>query len=142
MKKIIKQIVFITLLCIALLILVEVMLTDYSENANQTKLEFIISGCNEENARSTSKPPTLTINQKTIELQHDAYYSCCAKISVDLKRDGKQLILTEVNNGEVCRCMCNYFIEAKISNLLPNEYEVILFNANNEQILNEKIIIE
>jgi len=67
-----------------------------------------------------------------IYVKHDLNYVCCAKLQLSyefLKSKPPIIKITEINNGDVCRCMCTYEIEATIGPLPKGKYVLQLWGV-------------
>ncbi len=69
-----------------------------------------------------------------IRIEQDVGYVCCARIALDLERQGNLLKVIETNEGEVCRCMCAYHVSARIGGLPPGRYRVQVWGIQYQDI--------
>ncbi len=60
----------------------------------------------------------------TVTLMHRLPYVCCAQFALAAGQDGPVIKIVESNVGQVCRCMCDYVIDAELSGLKPGTYTV------------------
>ena len=63
-----------------------------------------------------------------IRLEQVLDYVCCAEIELEMGLDGNLITITEVNRGEMCKCMCSYEIGAEMS-VLPGRYKVEVYGV-------------
>lgn len=83
---------------------------------------------------------------RTLVFGHDLTYTCCAAFVLDrsLDREGGQSIITVVerNEGEHCRCLCDYQITGTIGPLPPGSYTLRVYGelgaARARQLLFER----
>jgi len=68
-----------------------------------------------------------------IHLRQNLSYVCCAKVELSLERSGDLLRLVEVNTGQMCRCLCGYRVEARISGLPKGRYTVQVWGVKYEE---------
>ncbi len=115
----------------------------------ETKLSYEISGCQEEQTRSSEvrkaenlDEPLLAVEGKFITVRHSLDYVCCAKMEVEWKQEGNLIELTEINKGEICRCLCRYGVDAKIGPLESNLYLIRIYGVKYQEqepnLLSEK----
>lgn len=122
---------------------------------NQDLLSYKVSGCGEkqEEKEYTKTRVAEKVDYKVeggkIFLTHHLNYVCCAKVKLSLesieKKVGYTLIkLLEKNEGEMCRCICDYEVKAEIGPLESGEYVVqikgVEFENQPAEVLWEKDI--
>lgn len=76
-----------------------------------TRISYSVSPCNQED---TEVFANITINPNFVTLHQKASYVCCANITLRYEINGSQLNIYEDNKGQICRCICNYEINARI----------------------------
>lgn len=121
----------------------------------QPKLTFNISGCGHQKEReyiktreSKEEKVDFEITDNRIKLTHHLNYVCCAKIKVnwELEKNPAHNILKikEKNEGEMCRCICDYVVDINIENLEKGKYLLQIFGVefqeNPAELLWEKEI--
>lgn len=99
------------------------------------ELQYHIGGCGtqEEKDYAPSRGPAgiaIDVSGDKLILAHNLTYVCCAEITVGMKEKGWNLIvLTETNTGEMCRCICDYTVDATVGPLAPGTYDVQLWGV-------------
>ncbi|MEM2924483.1 MAG: hypothetical protein QXJ68_02190 [Methanocellales archaeon] len=84
----------------------------------------------------------LKLNDGFINLTHHLSYVCCAKIKVYLNHveTYKNYILIKIkekNEGEICRCICDYEVNMKIGPLGKGKYIIQIWGVEFESIAGE-----
>ncbi len=112
-------------------------------------LTYVVGGCSssfEEPVRgySSTSRVELTVDAFSMNLIHHLSYVCCADMVVDLepmepREDYVLLRIIERNVGEMCRCICDYEIAIKVSDLGPGRYKVELYGIEYEDMPAEKL---
>lgn len=100
---------------------------------------YTITGCKKESQITREyKGAVGEIKIKTemgsIILQHKLNYVCCADLKLDIKRRDNMISITEINKGEMCRCICEYNINALVGPLPNGNYSVKLYGVAFEEI--------
>lgn len=120
-------------------------------------LRYSVGGCvekREEEYRETANNENIKSSAvgNTIRLNHQFTYVCCGEIKLGLelmeRKVGYTLIkLKEKNVGKMCRCICNYTLNATLGPLSNGEYVIQLFGIEYDKqpaklILEEDITIK
>jgi len=92
----------------------------------EPELEYIVGEC-EEGIRGEDYV-SIRPAADGIQLKQLLNYACCGDIELEMDINGNLITITEVNRGEMCRCMCNYPIDAKIK-VLPGKYKVEVYGV-------------
>lgn len=90
-------------------------------------LTYSVGGCDEESqsTRATTEGEAKIAGEgDTIHVEHHLTYVCCAELVVTMKQRGDRIRILASNVGEVCRCLCDYEVEADIAGLEPGVYQV------------------
>lgn len=113
----------------------------------EIKLYYNISGCEEKIEREYTRTKgvekvDLKLNDGFINLTHHLSYVCCAKIKVYLNHveTYKNYILIKIkekNEGEICRCICDYEVNMKIGPLGKGKYIIQIWGVEFESIAGE-----
>lgn len=74
-----------------------------------------------------------------ITIRQNLSYVCCANVTVSSKVEGNIVKVTEKNVGEMCRCICGYYINITIPGLRPGKYRVELYGVEFEDMAAELI---
>lgn len=78
-----------------------------------------------------------------IALLHELSYFCCAELVLELKvvegDDYSVLRIFEENVGEICRCICDYEISIRITDLKPGRYKLEIYGVEHEEAQAEKL---
>jgi len=64
-----------------------------------------------------------------VHVEHRLTYVCCAELVLTVEQEGNTIRITESNVGEMCRCLCDYDVEADVSGLEPGVYDVQLWGV-------------
>lgn len=105
---------------------------------NQPKLSYEINGCdtkqekNWERVKEQEEKVDIETDGDFLNLTHYLNYVCCAEIKVYLdvaenRQDYTVLKLREKNEGEMCFCICDYKVEAKVGPFEKGNYLVQIF---------------
>ncbi len=97
--------------------------------SGEPELEYEVGECEEGVRMGNSLEIFETANGMRMEQVLD--YVCCADIELEMEIEGNLIRITEVNEGEMCKCMCSYEIEAETS-LLPGTYKVEVYGVEHE----------
>ncbi|MDH7594172.1 MAG: DUF333 domain-containing protein [Methanomicrobiales archaeon] len=108
-----------------------------NERSNNTLLSYRVSGCNERvegdyaPVRGTSGDVDVNVQRDIVILTHRLRYVCCADVKVivshtEVNKDRTLIVLREVNEGEMCRCLCDYMIDANLGPLEEGRYLIRL----------------
>ena len=84
------------------------------------------------------------VEDSSIKLLHHLSYVCCADMVVNLQAIEKHgnytlLRIMEKNVGEICRCICDYEIEIRVSNLTPGCYRLEIYGVEFKDMPAEKL---
>jgi hypothetical protein len=108
-------------------------------------LEYSVGGCTDESEVSrggVSGGVEITRGADSIHLEQSLTYVCCAELELTLEREGNTLRVMETNVGEICRCMCEYLIEAEVSGLDPGEYNVEVWGVAYDDLYTPELLGE
>jgi eight-cysteine-cluster-containing protein len=123
----------------------------------ETKLNYTVGGCAEKEEREYTKTRGLgekvdvRINNGFINLTHHLSYVCCAKMKVYLNLESYPnytlIKIKEKNEGEMCRCICDYEVDMKIGPLEKGKYRVQIWgiefeNMPAELLWEKELIVE
>jgi hypothetical protein len=98
-------------------------------------LEFSVGPCDESAVEGGREPRVEVSTQgEAVYISQDLRYVCCAEISLALEVDGDLVKIVETNEGEICRCMCFYHIDAKVWYLPPGSYRVEIWGVQYEDV--------
>jgi len=108
-------------------------------------LEYAVGGCTDESDTSrggVTSEVEITSNADAIHLEQRLTYVCCAELELTLEREGNAIRIMETNVGEICRCMCEYYIAAEVSGLGPGEYDVEVWGVEYEDLHRPELLGE
>ncbi|HUS70077.1 MAG TPA: hypothetical protein VM075_04780 [Anaerolineae bacterium] len=100
-------------------------------------LEYTVGGCSEEseNTRAATGGEVDIIGQgDTIHVSQKLTYVCCAELELTTEQEDSTIKLLEKNIGEICRCLCDYEVEADITGLSPGVYQVEVWGVEYEDV--------
>jgi hypothetical protein len=81
-------------------------------------------------------------SEETIKIEHvDAYYNCCARITMEVKRVGSRFDVFEKDEGDSCDCMCHTDITVFICSLSAGVYLVRVFDITGNLIGQKEVKI-
>ena len=95
--------------------------------AGRPTLEYTVGGCSEESepTRAATDGEVQIVGEgDTIHVTHKLTYVCCAELVLTTEQEDSTIRLLEKNTGEICRCLCEYEVEADIAGLNPGVYQV------------------
>ena len=125
----------------------------------QVKLGYNVGGCGEQEEREyreyvrvkgEKQQVNIDIENGFINLTHDLRYVCCADIKVGLeslqpRQDYTLIKINEKNEGDICKCICNYEVDINIGPLEEGKYIVqiwgVEFKKQTSDLLWEKEIV-
>jgi hypothetical protein len=99
----------------------------YRFKENPHNAIFNISGCLKDHRGE--KGVEVEVHDGTIIVERYMEYYCCAEMEMSALIEGNTIHIHTTNYGEVCRCMCNYRLEASITGLELDEYTVVLYDV-------------
>jgi hypothetical protein len=100
-------------------------------------LNYTIGGCEEEIEATRSGnggEVEITVQDGIIRVEQRLTYVCCAGLSLAVEQEGYTLKVIETNVGEICRCICEYHVEANIADLAPGTYQVQVWGVQYEDV--------
>jgi hypothetical protein len=100
-------------------------------------LTYSVGGCDEESqsTRATTEGGVQIAGEgDAIHVEHHLTYVCCAELVVTMKQRGDRIEILESNVGEVCRCLCDYEVEAHITGLNPGVYQVEVWGVEYQDV--------
>lgn len=112
------------------------------------KLDYSVSGCDTKDGGTTRGPPAQLVDVdvagNNVKLVHHLSYVCCAKVKVYLEgiettSDETRIMISEKNDGEMCRCMCDYDVDINLGPLAKGKYTVQIFGVVYEDVPTEKL---
>lgn len=113
-------------------------LSNGSLPSSEAALSYSVGGCEENSERqgsiSSYGEVEVTIMNQSVVIRHYLNYVCCAALKLDWSMDGNLISLTETNTGEMCRCVCNYDVNASIGPLPPGKYLVAVYGVGYQNI--------
>jgi hypothetical protein len=121
-------------LCVLLCALAVACGTPASSNP---ELVYTVGGCQEEQETSraaSGDEVQIIVRGETIHVDHRLSYVCCAELSLSMEQDGNTIRVVERNVGEMCRCICDYDVEADITGLGPGLYQVEVWGVKYEDV--------
>ena len=101
------------------------------------RLDYTVGGCAEEYETlrgGVADEVKITVRGDTIHLEHRLSYVCCAELLLRVEQEGNTIRMVEQNDGEICRCLCDYDVEAEITGLGSGEYQVEVWGVEYEDV--------
>jgi len=111
--------------------------------AGRPTLSYSVGGCSEqsETTRAATDGEVQIVGEgDTIHVVHKLSYVCCAELELTTKQEGSTIRLLEKNTGEICRCMCDYEVEADITGLSPGVYQVEVWGVEYEDVYTPELL--
>ncbi|MCJ7618667.1 MAG: hypothetical protein MUP64_00435 [Anaerolineae bacterium] len=105
--------------------------------AGRPTLTYSVGGCGEqsETTRAATDGEVQIVGEgDTIHVAHKLTYVCCAELVLTTEQEDSTIRLLEKNTGEICRCMCDYEVEAEITGLSPGVYQVEVWGVEYEDV--------
>jgi hypothetical protein len=106
-------------------------------------LAYSVGGCAEQSdvTRAADLGEVRIVSRGgAIHVEQRLNYVCCADIVVRLEQDENTIKLMEKNDGEICRCICEYDIEAEISALDPGLYVVEVWGVEYQDVYTPELL--
>ncbi len=108
-------------------------------NATRLSFQYGVRGCENsrgetrglENYENKEGGADIIVNvfNNTITVVHSLVYFCCARIKVEARKNGSEIIILERNVGDICRCLCDYTVHMKIGNLEQKTYTLKIYGV-------------
>jgi len=113
-------------------------------------LSYEVGGCSSKSVGEIKRGQRLessvevSAEGSSIKLLHHLRYVCCADMAVELqsveKKNGYMVLrILEKNNGEICRCICEYEIMIEISALKSGRYKLEIYGVEFDDMPVEKL---
>jgi hypothetical protein len=109
------------------------------------KLTYGVGGCAEElepTRDGSMDEVQIIVEGETIRMEQTLTYVCCAELELTLEREGSTIRIEERNVGEICRCMCEYFVEGEVTGLDRGTYEVQVWGVEYEGVHSLELLYE
>lgn len=100
-------------------------------------LNYSVSGCDEEMEATRSGEwgeVEVTIEDGAVHMEQKLVYVCCAELALTVKQEGNTVKVMETNIGELCRCICEYHVEANIADLAPGTYRMQVWGVQYKDV--------
>jgi len=99
----------------------------YMKEYQTTHAEFNIGGC----IREGDVPPhsSVYLDGKDVVVEMRIDYYCCAELEMEAIQEGNVIHICTINYGDVCRCICRYRLECRLSGLENGDYTIKVCNA-------------
>jgi hypothetical protein len=104
------------------------------------QLAFSVGGCDEDltdkQIREQTAQPKESYSAKNIAIEvqgnnlvfsHALSYVCCAELRLESQLENNAIAITEINDGDYCRCTCDYSISASFGPLAPGTYDLKVY---------------
>ncbi len=75
----------------------------------------------------------IQVEDGTIHVVDHLPYVCCATIEVEMQVEDGRVQLVERNVGDVCRCMCAYRVDMRVTSLPPGTYIIQVWGVEDER---------
>lgn len=116
------------------------------------RLTFSVSGCEEDFLRSCTQKhlkdefhPTdinVEVQKNTVLFSHRLAYACCADFQLESQVNENIITIVERNEGNYCRCSCNYSINGTLADLAPGNYELQVYGVKYHDRGKELLFVE
>jgi len=108
-----------------------------ASESTSPELDYTVSGCAEEyeTSRAASADELqIMVRGDAIHVAHRLSYVCCAELLLRVEQEGNTIRVVEQNVGEMCRCLCDYDVEAEIAGLISGVYRVEVWGVEYEEV--------
>jgi len=105
--------------------------------AGRATLTYSVGGCSEqsETTRAATDGEVQIVGEgDTIHVAHKLTYVCCAELVLTTTQEGSTIRILERNTGEICRCVCDYEVDADITGLSAGVYQVEVWGVEYEDV--------
>lgn len=132
---------------IFVVLVVSIIIFNMEQEGKIVKLTYNIGGCDITNQVrgeyvKSYRQPNIEIQEDTILMTHFLKYVCCANMTIELEQNNNLIKLTEINEGEMCRCICEYNINATIGPLKKGDYTIHVYGVKYKNIEPDLLIEE
>jgi hypothetical protein len=113
--------------------------------ATRPTLAYRVGGCDEEwesSRAGTTGEVRITGGGDVIRVDQKLTYVCCAELELTLEQEGNTIRIMEKNVGELCRCICEYHVEAEVTGLRPGVYDVEVWGVEYEDVHRPELLGE
>lgn len=108
-------------------------------------LTYAVGGCAEEfepTRSGNTDEVEIVVEGEKIRMEQTLTYFCCAELELTVEREGSTIRIVERNVGEICRCMCEYFVEGEVTGLDPGTYEVQVWGVEYQGVHSLELLYE
>ena len=108
-----------------------------ASESTSPELVYTVSGCAEEYDTSRAAAADelqIMVRGDAIHVGHRLSYVCCAELLLRVEQEGNTIRIVEQNVGEMCRCLCDYDVEADITGLGSGVYRVEVWGVEYEDV--------
>jgi len=108
-----------------------------ASESTSPELLYTVSGCAEEYDTSRAAAADeieIMVRGDAIHMGHRLSYVCCAELLLRVEQEGNTIRVVEQNVGEMCRCLCDYDVEADITELSSGVYQVQVWGVEYEDV--------
>jgi hypothetical protein len=109
-----------------------------SATTKTPQFTYTVGGCGQvlPQAAPRARLPnfTLEIQDQGVSLSHQLHYTCCAEFRLNSQIRDREIIITEINEGGICRCMCDYTVNAIVAPLTPGHYTLKVYGIQDSQL--------
>jgi len=104
---------------------------------HKVELKYDINGCIQktEGLTKSASPvenPNITVKNNSIIFSHHVIHNCCKNITLNYTQKGNVIDITEIHKGEICRCICDSYIDALLGPLELGIYEINLYSFDKD----------
>ncbi len=100
-------------------------------------LDYSIGGCEEEMEATRADDGgevEVTVEDGVVHIEQKLVYVCCAELALTVKHEGNTVKVIETNIGELCRCICEYHVEANIADLAPGTHRMQVWGVKYQDV--------
>lgn len=114
------------------------------------QLTFAVGGCeqaqpwkqSQTKGRYSAKDIEIAVQGQNLSFSHGLSYVCCAELRLASQIDDRNAIaITEINDGDYCRCTCDYSIEGTFGPLAAGTYNLKVYGVEYGTQTNETYYI-
>ncbi|MDY7016600.1 MAG: hypothetical protein SVX43_23995, partial [Cyanobacteriota bacterium] len=112
-------------------------LTAIASSPESPHLTFSVEGCEEDlflkqpqsKTEGEVRPISVEVQGQNLLFSHNLKYVCCAQLRLESQLEQNAIAITEINEGDRCRCMCDYSINASFGPLAPGTYDLKIYGV-------------
>jgi len=100
-------------------------------------LSYSVTGCEKPLRETRSRhvdEVEITAEGNVIHVEQTLTHVCCAELVLTVEQEGNVLRIIETNTGDICRCICEYQVQANLVGVDPGTYQVEVWGVRYEDV--------